>query len=103
MKIYRVIVPDSVEMKMKEMGFNQPIRLENLKRKLETNPYVGKRLAKDLFEKKWGPFRIYYIIAEKFMVVLLVDYSNKKNQQAAINNILYNWDDMVEDVLKKYA
>lgn len=62
---YKVIVPDFVVSKTKSVGFNQPERLENLKRKLETNPYAGKRLAKNLFEKKWGAFRIYYIVLEK--------------------------------------
>jgi len=102
-KIYKVVIPDSVVSKMKGMGFNQTNRLENLKKKLETNPYAGKRLARNLFEKKWGPFRVYYVVAEKFMVVILVDYSSKKDQQAAINNILYKLDDIIEDVLRKYA
>lgn len=103
MKAYRVVVPEHVLSKMRRMGFNQGHRLDNLVRKLSENPYAGKRLGKDLFEKKWGPFRIFYVVIEDVAIVIIIDYTDKKHQRAAIDRMLANWSHMVGELRKLYA
>lgn len=102
MKTYRIIIPENLDVKMKKMGFNQDKRFEKLKLKLATNPYAGKRLGRNLFEKKWGPFRIYYIIIEDIAIVVLIDYAHKKEQRTTINQILINWDLLEDELRKRY-
>ena len=58
---------------------------------LRENPYVGKPIRYSfLREKKIGGKRIYYLIYEKQIIVLLVGASEKKNQQERINEITRN-------------
>ncbi len=100
---YKVILSEYLESKLKKSKFSQWHRLEKLKIKLKSNPYAGKRLGYNLFEKKWGPFRIYYIILEDLLIVILVDYTHKKEQQATIDYILSNWSEITEKLRKKYS
>lgn len=103
MKKYRVVITDYLERKLKKLKFSDSHRLENLKKKLETNPYAGKRLGYNFFEKKWGAFRIYYIVIEDVTIVVLVEYTDKKEQQAAIDYILSNWETITQDLRRKYG
>ena len=100
---YRIFTTTSLDRKLRKMGFSQWHRLEKLKRKLETDPFTGKRLGKDLFEKKWGPFRIYYIIFEDILMVVLVEFGNKKEQRRAIYYILANWDQTIQELRKSFS
>jgi len=55
--------------------------------KLSVNPHNGKPLGNSLWELKAGKFRIYYIIFESEILVLMVDVSDKKHQQETINSL----------------
>lgn len=102
-KKFKVIITDTLKEKLFKIKFQDWKRLDNLKRKLETNPFAGKRLAYSLFEKKWGSFRIYYIILEKILLVIIIDYTHKKEQRTAINYIIENWDEILEELAQKYS
>jgi mRNA-degrading endonuclease RelE of RelBE toxin-antitoxin system len=58
--------------------------------KLENNPFgIGKALKYDFFrELKHGKYRLYYIIYEEKVMVVMVDVSNKKTQQNVIDRII---------------
>jgi mRNA-degrading endonuclease RelE of RelBE toxin-antitoxin system len=86
-----------------KIKFNQWTRLEKLKKKLSDNPYAGKRLGRDLFEKKWGPFRIYYIIIKDILLVFLLEFSDKKEQSKIVSYILANWDQLIEEIRKSFS
>ena len=101
--VYKVFTSYALEEKLKKIKFDQWKRLEKLKKKLETNPYTGKRLGKDLFEKKWGPFRIYYIIIEDILLVFLIEFAHKKEQSRIINYILVNWDQIIAEIRKSFS
>ena len=68
---------------------------ENLKehalkkiRRLSENPHLGKPLKFNFVrELKAGKFRIYFIVFEKEVLVLMVNVSDKKDQQETINAI----------------
>ena len=100
---YRVFTSYALEEKLMKIKFNQWTRLEKLKKKLSDNPYAGKRLGKDLFEKKWGPFRIYYIIIEDILLVFLLEFSDKKEQSKIVSYILANWDQLIEEIRKSFS
>ncbi len=100
---FKVVITDTLKEKLLKIRFSEWDRLDNLKRKLETSPFAGKRLVYNLFEKKWGPFRIYYIILENILLVVLIDYSHKKEQKATINYIVSNWNKVISELTRKFS
>ncbi|MFH1173512.1 MAG: type II toxin-antitoxin system RelE/ParE family toxin [archaeon] len=57
-------------------------------RKLSRNPFVGKPLGdRHIRELKVGKFRIYFLIFDAEVIVLLTDIGDKKNQQEIIDFI----------------
>jgi mRNA-degrading endonuclease RelE of RelBE toxin-antitoxin system len=101
--MYRVITSYYLASKLKKLKFSEWHRLSNMKAKLESNPYAGKRLGNSLFEKKWGPFRILYIILEDVLVVILLEFTHKKDQRVAIDYVLSNWDDIIRKLKSMYS
>ena len=75
------------------------------KKQLIYNPYVGDPLSyKFLREKKVGGKRIYFLIYEELMVVLMVTTSDKKWQQETIALIKSNLREyylVVQEALKQ--
>ena len=71
-------------------------------RKVKENPFgLGKTLRYTwLRELKQGKFRLYYLIYESEVIILLVEVSEKKEQQASIEGILKNREIFKEAVLK---
>ena len=100
---YKVIITNTLEEKLIKIKFSQWERLGKLKKKLEVNPFAGKRLGYNLFEKKWGAFRIYYIIFEDVLLVILIDYSHKKVQKATIDYMLSRWDEIIKNLKERYS
>jgi mRNA-degrading endonuclease RelE of RelBE toxin-antitoxin system len=49
-------------------------------------------------EIKYQDYRLYYLVYEKQVVVLLVSVSDKKNQQEIIDSILENIKNLKEDI-----
>ena len=79
--------------------------IQNFEIKLSENPFVGKPLGLVFFrEKKLNGRRVYYLIYEKFVIVLMVAISDKKTQQPtieAIKNKLNEYYDLVKNFLDK--
>jgi len=79
--------------------------IENFEKKLSENPYIGKPLGLVFFrEKKLNGRRVYYLIYDDFVVVLMVALSSKKAQQATIDAIkerLDEYGETVKETLKK--
>lgn len=100
---YRVFTSETLERKIEKFAPHLKERLEKLKKSLEENPFTGKPLKHDyLREKKWGPFRVYYLIVKDLLIVLLLEFSDKKDQQKVINELLYNLDEIISEIRKKY-
>ena len=79
--------------------------VENFEIKLSENPFIGRHLGLVfLREKKLNGRRIYYLIYEDFVVVLMVAISDKKAQQSTIDSIKFKLDEykeIVKEALKK--
>jgi len=104
MKKYRVYVSETLNRKIKKLAPHLIKRLEKLKTKLEENPFTGKPLKYEfLREKKWGPFRIYYLIVKEVLIVFILEFSDKKDQQKVINDILLHLGEIVSEIKKKYS
>ena len=74
-------------------------RLDKIKEQLKTNPYSGKPLGYDFFrEKKLDGFRLYYLVFEKYLVVLVIAFSDKKTQQKTIDYIKRSMDIYRKDI-----
>lgn len=103
-KKYRVFTSETVEKKVKKFAPHLIKRLEKLKKALEENPFTGKALKHDfLREKKWGPFRVYYLIVKDILIVFILEFSDKKDQQNVINEILLGLDEIIAEIKKKYG
>ena len=101
---YRVFISETLDKKIEKFAPNLKERLEKLKKSLEENPFTGKPLKHDyLREKKWGPFRIYYLIVKDLLIVFLLELSDKKDQQRVINDILYNLNEIISEIKRKYS
>ena len=79
--------------------------IERFEEKLVENPFVGKPLGLIFFrEKKLNGRRVYYLIYEDIVVVLMAAISNKKTQQATIDAIkekLEEYHKIVKETLKR--
>ena len=74
--------------------------------KLKDDPFQGRQLKYPFFrEKKFNGKRIYYLIYQDMVVVLMVAISDKKTQQVTIDAIRANLDvynSSLRESLKKY-
>lgn len=87
-KEYRIFITKSFETDFNSLPKDERKRIKKLKEQLKINPFVGKPLGHSFFrEKKIGGKRLYYLIYEDKVVVLIVAYGGKKHQQATINAI----------------
>ena len=76
-------------------------RIDNIIRQLKENPYVGNQLQiRALREKRLKEKRMYYLVFDDLEAVLIIGISDKKTQQATIDEILKLIDDY-RDYLKK--
>ena len=80
--------------------------IEKFEKKLVENPYLGKPLGYAFFrEKKLNGRRVYYLIYEEFVIVLIVALSDKKTQQVTIDEIkqrLGEYYALVKETLRKF-
>ncbi|MBS3050811.1 MAG: hypothetical protein J4400_01550 [Candidatus Aenigmarchaeota archaeon] len=78
-------------------------RIDKIKEQLKTNPYAGKPLGYEFFrEKRLNGKRLYYLIFQDVVVVLLVAYSDKKSQQATIDAIRRTIDVYRKDIYDRF-
>lgn len=68
-------------------------------------PYVGKPLDYKWFrEKRFGKYRLYFLIYDNLKAVYIIALSDKKDQQKIINTIklfFYKYKSEVENLVKK--
>ncbi|MDO8627259.1 MAG: hypothetical protein Q7K42_02235 [Candidatus Diapherotrites archaeon] len=87
-KVYKIIATEEFLKDYKNLPKDEQQRVDKAKEQLKTNPYSGKPLGYDFFrEKKLGVKRLYYTIYENKIIVLVLAYGGKKDQQATINAI----------------
>ena len=86
-----------------ELDKSEKMKVDNLIEELfENGDKVGKPLGTHFFrEKKFSGKRVLYLVYDKLSSILLVAITDKKTQQATINEILVNLDVYKEYVLSK--
>jgi putative component of toxin-antitoxin plasmid stabilization module len=86
--MYRVYRTETFDKRVKKLSRKEQNQITRIENQLKINPFVGKPLGYRFFrEKKIGGKRIYYLIYEEMVIILLVGLSDKKTQQATINKI----------------
>ncbi|MCH7902245.1 hypothetical protein IIC68_00675 [archaeon] len=104
---FRVFKTREFDAQFEGLSSEEKIRVNKILLQLyEKGDLVGKLLAGlDFFrEKKFGGKRLYYLVYENYFVILAVGLSNKKAQQATINQIIRDLADyqrFVFETLKK--
>jgi hypothetical protein len=92
--MYTIIFTDLFEKRFsKIIPFNLQEQTRERIKKLSLNPFVGKPLKYEFIrELKVEKFRVYFVVFEKEVIVMLADVSDKKHQQQVIDSIYENRD-----------
>src|SRR3989344_5530206 len=89
--MFRVFTTTQFDEDLEDLDNSEQIRVRKIRDQLrEKGKDVGKPLSGvDIFrEKKFDGKRLFFLVYERFSVVLLLAIGNKKTQQATINKIL---------------
>ena len=74
---------------MRKLSSEEQIRIQKIFLQLRDNPYVGDQLRyRCLREKRLEEKRIYYLVYDDLMAVLIVAIGDKKTQQETIDYII---------------
>ena len=91
MKNYKIMKTKKFNKQLEKIPLDIKKRFEKQLERVAEDPYnIGKPLGFKWFrELKNNMYRLYYLIYEEEVVVLLVGVSNKRMQQEYINKIRY--------------
>lgn len=85
---YSIYTSPEFEKEISKIDLNEREVLEKIFLELKENPHIGEPLGYGFFrEKRFGKRRVYYLIYDKLLAVLIVAISGKKDQQKIINSI----------------
>lgn len=102
---FKVFRTSTFEKEFSKLAKTEQVAIEKFEKKLVESPYLGKPLGYDfLREKKLNGKRVYYLIYQDLIIVLMVAVSGKKAQQATIDSIRGNFDfyrELVKETLRK--
>ncbi len=85
---YKVYRTKAFEKEMFKLPIQEQSEIVLFEKKLSENPFVGKPLGLVFFrEKKLKGKRVYYLVYDDFVVVLMVAISDKKSQQITIDAV----------------
>ena len=88
MPTYRVFLAAAFKKKLAKADIAFQRWFDKVLDQFAENPLVGKPLGVNWFrEKKFGKMRVYYVVYEDLKSVFVVNLSEKKDQQQAINSI----------------
>jgi len=87
--VYTVYTTENFEREMKKLSGENNERIRKLFLQIKDNPYVGDQLRyKFLREKRLNEKRIYYLVYDELLAVLIVAISGKKEQKETIDHIV---------------
>ena len=103
--MFKVFRTETFEDEFHKLPKTEQQEIKKFEKHLSENPFVGKPLGMPFFrEKKFKGRRVYYLIYEDVIVVLMVALSDKKTQQATIDAIKENiavYSEQITKTLKK--
>jgi mRNA-degrading endonuclease RelE of RelBE toxin-antitoxin system len=87
--IYAIYTTESFEKELKRLPEADRKVIKNMFLQLKENPYVGDQLRYRFFrEKRLREKRVYCLVYDHLLAVLIVAISDKKAQQETINEII---------------
>ena len=90
---YVVYTTEDFDRDMARLSSEEQRRIQKIFLQLGDNPYVGDQLRyKCLREKRLKEKRIYYLVYDDLMAVLVVAVGGKKTQQETIDYIINSFD-----------
>jgi len=104
---YTIYTTEEFDKELNKLDKSEQIRVNKILKQLkEKGGNVGKSLSGLSFfkEKKFGNKRLYFLIYENFLVILVISISDKKAQQATINRILLDikeYQQYILEIVKK--
>jgi len=105
MEKYKVYRSERFDKELDKYNKDFQNRVDKIEEQLAINPCAGKPLSVDWFrEKRYGKYRVYYLIYKDLKAVFMVGISGKKDQQKVINTIkllLEFFREKIEDLIKK--
>jgi|SRR3989344_3701648 len=105
MKEYKVYHSARFDKELEKFGKAFQNRVDKIEDQLVKNPYSGSPLSVEWFrEKRYGKYRIYYIIYDDLEAVFMVAISEKKDQQKVINTVRMLLDffkEEIKDLIRK--
>ncbi len=105
MKLFKVYRSEPFDEQVEKMPSDFRIWIEKIETQLMQNPHAGKPLGFRWFrEKKYGKFRVYYLVYENLEAVYMIALSDKKEQQKTINTIrlfLSSYKSQIEEIANK--
>ena len=88
MKKYKIYHSQRFDKELIKFDKNFQNYVDKIEYRLIENPYSGTPLGVEWFrEKRYGKYRIYYLVYEDLQSVFMVAISEKKDQQKVINTI----------------
>lgn len=97
--MYKVFSTKTYDDEVEKLPLDYQQSIQRVEQQLAKNPFVGKNLSyRFLREKRIREKRIYYLVYEDIVLILLVAVSGKKDQQKTIDHIKNNFGEF-----KKYA
>ena len=82
--VYTVYTTENFEREMKKLSGENNERIRKLFLQIKDNPYVGDQLRYKFLREK----RIYYLVYDELLAVLIVAISGKKEQKETIDHIV---------------
>ena len=103
-KLYEVYAAASFLEEYDKLSKAEQARVNKIRAQLRVNPYVGRPLGYKFFrEKRFDGKRLYYIIYEDYVIVLVVAYSDKKTQQSTIDSVKKSFELYRQEVYDKFS
>ena len=103
--LFKVFRTPTFDKEFSKLSKTEQAAIEKFEKKLVENPHLEKPLGYIFFrEKKLNGNRVYYLVYDEFVIVLMVAVSDKKTQQATIDGIKQRLDEyysFVKDTLRK--
>ena len=104
---YTIYTTEEFDKDFNKLDKSEQIKIKRMLKQLEEQgSKVGKPLSGLSFfrEKKFGGKRLYFLIYENFLVILVISINDKKAQQATINRILLEikeYQQYILEIIKK--
>lgn len=87
--MYSVYTTENFDSEMNKLNLNDQEQIKKIFLQLRDNPYVGDQIRFRFFrEKRLREKRIYYLVYDDLMAVLIVAIGGKKTQQETIDRIV---------------